>query len=124
MGGVLVTLLSRGLATRIQKSIFLLGRTYAMGFAWQPCTPHFLMGGKLALRHLHPREAPLFPRFFVSMGGLPSPPLLLLVIMGGIGGLPSPPHLLLIIMGGLQSLPIILIIIMGGLHSPPLPLGL
>lgn len=42
----------------------------------------------------------------------------------GMGGLPSPPHLLLIIMGGLQSLPIILIIIMGDLHPPPLPLGL
>ena len=74
--------------------------------------------------HFHPRAAPLFRRFGVSMGGLPSPPLLLLIIMGGMGGLPSPPHLLLIIMGGLQSLPIILIIIMGDLHPPPLPLGL
>ncbi len=107
MGGVLVTLLSRGLATRIQKSIFLLGRTYAMGFAWQPCTPHFLMGGKLALCHLHPREAPLFRCFGVSMGGLPSPPLLLLVIMGG-----------------LQRPPLILLVIVVGLPSPPLPLGL
>ncbi len=65
------------------------------------------MRGELVLLHLHPREAPLFRRFGISMGGLP-----------------SPPHLLLIIMGGFQSLPIILLIIMGGLQSPPLPLEL
>lgn len=123
----LTTLLPWGLVARIQRRIFLV-RTYAMGFDVCPRIGH----------HFHPRAAPLFRRFGVSMGGLPSPPLLLLIIMGGMGGLPSPrhllliimeglqflPHLLIIIMGSLQSLPIILIIIMGGLHSPPLPLGL
>jgi len=65
------------------------------------------MGGKLALHHFHPREAPLFRCFSVSMGGLP-----------------SPPHLLLVIMGGLQRPPLILLVIVVGLPSPPLPLGL
>ena len=40
------------------------------------------MGGELALHHLHPRGAPLFRRFGVRMGGLPSPPLLLLITWG------------------------------------------
>ena len=65
------------------------------------------MGGELALRHLHPREAPLFCRFGVSMRGLPFPPLLLLDIMGG-----------------LQPPPLILLVIVVGLPSPPLPFGL
>ena len=109
----LTTLLPWGLVARIQRRIFLV-HTYALGFDVSPRIGH----------HFHPRAAPLFRRFGVSLGGLPSPPLLLLIIMGGMGGLPSPPPLLLIIMGGLQSLPIILIIIMGDLHPPPLPLGL
>ena len=85
-----VTLLPRGLTARIQKRIFLLGRTYAMGFDWQSCTLHSSMGGELALRHLHPRAAPLFRCFGIIMGGLHSPPLLLLVIMGGLQ--PSSSH--------------------------------
>ena len=101
-----MTLLSRGLVARIQKRIFL-GRPYAMGFDWQPCTLLSLMGGVLALRHLHPRAAPLFHRFGVLMGGLHSPPLLLLVIVGGL----HPP-------------PLILLVIVVGLPSPPLLLGL
>jgi hypothetical protein len=107
MGSVLVTLLSRGVAARIQKSIFLPSHTYAMGFAWQPHTPYSSMGGELALCHLHPREAPLFRHFGVSMGGLPSPPVLLLVLMGG-----------------LQTPPLVLLVIVVGHPSPPLPLGL
>ena len=67
------------------------------------------MGGEWALRHLHPRDAPLFFRFGVSMGGLPFPPLLLLVIMGGLQ---------------LQPPPLILLVIVVGLPSPPLPLEL
>jgi len=47
---------------RIQKRICLGGAchkgTYAMGFVRRPCTPHSSMGGKLALRHHRPREAP------------------------------------------------------------------
>ena len=62
------------------------------------------MGGELALHHLHPRGAPLFRRFGVRMGGLPSPPLLLLIIMGG-----------------LQPPPLILLVVVVGLPSPPLP---
>jgi hypothetical protein len=65
------------------------------------------MGGELALRHLHPQEAPLFHRFGISMGGLPSPPLLLIIIMAG-----------------LQPPPLIFLVIVVGLPSPPLPLGL
>jgi len=78
-----------------------------MGFAWRPCTPYSSMGGELALRHLHPQEAPLFHRFGISMGGLPSPPLLLIIIMAG-----------------LQPPPLIFLVIVVGLPSPPLPLGL
>ena len=102
-----MTLLSRGLAARIQKRIFLLGCIYAMGFNWQPRTLHSSMGGKFALRHLHPRAAPLFRCCGVIMGVLHSPPLLLLVIMGG-----------------LQPPPLVLLAIVAGLPSPPLPLGL
>ena len=102
-----MTLLSWGLAAQIQKRIFLLGRTYAMGFACRLRTLHSSMGGELALRHLHPRAAPLFHRFGVIMGGLHSSPLLLLVFAGG-----------------LQPPPLILLVIMVGLPSPPLPLGL
>jgi hypothetical protein len=39
-----MTLLSQGLVARIQKRIFL-GRPYAMGFDWQPCTLLSSMGG-------------------------------------------------------------------------------
>ena len=78
-----------------------------MGFAWRPHIPHSSMGGELALCHLHPRDTPLFRYFGVSMGGLPSPPLLLLIIMGG-----------------LQPPPLILLVIVVGLPSPPRPLGL
>jgi hypothetical protein len=101
-----MTLLSLGLVTRIQKRIFL-GRPYAMGLDWQPCTLLSLMGGILDLCHLHPRAAPLLHCFGILMGGLYSPPLLLLVIMGGL----HPP-------------PLILLVIMVGLPSPPLQLGL
>jgi hypothetical protein len=101
-----MTLLSRGLVARIQKRIFL-GCPYAMGFDWQPRTLLSLMGGILDLHHLHPRAAPLFRCFGVLMGGLHSPPLLLLVIMGCL----HPP-------------PLILLVIMVGLPSPPLLLGL
>ena len=101
-----MTLLSRGLVARIQKRIFL-GRPYAMGFDWQPCTLLSLMGGVLDLPHLHPRAAPLFHHFCVLIGGLHFPPLLLLIIVGGL----HPP-------------PLILLVIMVGLPSPPLPLGL
>jgi hypothetical protein len=38
-----MTILSRGLVARIQKRIFL-GRLYAMGFDWQPCTLLSSMG--------------------------------------------------------------------------------
>ncbi len=65
------------------------------------------MGGALALRHLHSWAAPLFRPFGVIMGGLHSPPLLLLVIIGG-----------------LQTPPLILLVIVVDLPSPPLPLGL
>jgi hypothetical protein len=58
------------------------------------------MGGILDLRHLHPRAAPLFRRFGVLMGGLHSPPLLLLII---VGGLHPPPLILLVIVVGLPS---------------------
>ena len=68
-----MTLLSWGLAAQIQKWIFLLGCTYAMGFGCQLCTLHSSMGGKLAPRHLHPWVAPLFHCFGVIMGGLHSP---------------------------------------------------
>ena len=70
----LTTLLPWGLVARIQRRIFLV-RTYAMGFNVCPCIGH----------HFHPRAAPLFRHFGVSMGGLPSPPLLLLIIMGDTG---------------------------------------
>jgi hypothetical protein len=99
-----MTLLSRGLVARIQKRIFL-GCPYTMGFDWQPCTLLSSMGGVLDLRHLHPRAAPLFRRFDILMGGLHSPPLLLLII---VGGLHPPPLILLIIMGGLPSPPLLL----------------
>jgi hypothetical protein len=85
-----MTLLSRGLVAPIQKRIFL-GRPYAMGFDWRPRTLLSSMGGILDIRHFHPRGAPLFRLFGVLMGGLHSPPLLLLVI---VVGLPSPPLLL------------------------------
>jgi hypothetical protein len=75
-------LLPRGLVARIQKRIFL-GRPYAMGFDWQPRTLLSSMGGVLDLRHLHPQAAPLFRCFGILMGGLHSPLLLLLVIVGG-----------------------------------------
>jgi hypothetical protein len=101
-----MTLLSRGLIARIQKRIFL-GCPYVMGFNWRPRTLLSLMGGILDLRHLHPWAAPLFRRFGVLMGGLHSPPLLLLVIMGGL----HPP-------------PLILLIIVVDLPSPLLLLGL
>ena len=66
------------------------------------------MRGKWALRHRHPREAPrLFFCFGISMGGLPSPPLLTLVVMGC-----------------LQPPPLIFLVIVVGLPSPHLPLGL
>jgi hypothetical protein len=65
------------------------------------------MGGILDLHHLHPWAAPLFCRFGVLMGGLHSPPLLLLVRVGGL----HPP-------------PLILLVIVVGLPSPPLLLGL
>ncbi len=77
-----MTLLSRGLVARIQKRIFL-GCPYAMGFDWRPHTLLSSMGGILDLRHLHPRAAPLFRCFVILMGVLHSPPLLLLVIVGG-----------------------------------------
>ena len=101
-----MTLLLRGLTAQIQKRIFLLGCTYAMGLNWQPFTLHFSMGGALAL-HLHPQAAPRFRPFGVIMGGLHSPHLLLLIIMGG-----------------LQPPPLFLLIIVVGLPSLPLPLGL
>ncbi len=78
-----------------------------MGFDWQPCTLLSLMGGILDLRHLHPQAAPLFCHFGVLMGGLHSPPLLLLVIVGG-----------------LHPSPFIFLVIVVGLPSPPLLLGL
>jgi hypothetical protein len=53
--------------------------------------PPFIDGGILDIHHLHPRAAPLFRLFGVLMGGLHSPPLLLLII---VVGLPSPPLLL------------------------------
>jgi hypothetical protein len=62
-----MTLLSRGLIARIQKRIFL-GRPYAMGFDWQPCTLLSSMGGVLDIRYLHPRAAPLFHLFGILMG--------------------------------------------------------
>jgi hypothetical protein len=101
-----MTLLSRGLVAQIQKRIFL-GRPHAMGFDWRPCTLLSSMGGISDLRHLHPRAAPLFRHFGILMGGLCSPPLLLLVIVGGL----HPP-------------PLILLVIVVGLPSPPLLLGL
>jgi hypothetical protein len=101
-----MTLLLWGLITRIQKRIFL-GCTYAMGFNWQPCTLLSLMGGVLALHHLHPLAAPLFRYFGILMRNLHSPPLLLLIIIGGL----HPP-------------PLILLVIVVGLPSPPLLLGL
>ena len=58
----LTTLLPWGLVAQIQRRIFLV-RTYAMGFDVCPCIGH----------HFHPRAAPLFRRFGVSMWGLPSP---------------------------------------------------
>ena len=77
-----MTLLLQDLITRIQKRIFL-GHSYAMGFDWQPCTLLSLTGGILALRHLHPLAAPLRSIVLASSwGGLYSPPLLLLIIMG------------------------------------------
>jgi hypothetical protein len=76
-----------------------------MEFDWQPHTLLSLMGGVLDLRHLHPRAAPLFCRFGVLMGGLHSPPLLLLIIMGGLH---PPPLILLVIVVGLPSLPLLL----------------
>ena len=90
LGGVpcaplpLMTVLSRGLVARIQKRIFLLGCTYAMGFDWQHRTLHSSMGSALALHHLHPQAAPLFRPFGVIMGGFHSPPFLLLVIVGDL----------------------------------------
>ena len=78
-----------------------------IGLAWRPCTLHSLMGGALAPWHLHPQAPPLFRPFGIIMGGLHSPPLLLLVIMGG-----------------LQPPPLFLLVIMVGLPSLPLPLGL
>jgi hypothetical protein len=101
-----MTLLSRGLVAQIQKRIFL-GRPYAMGFNWQPCTLLSLMGGVLDLRHLHPRAALLFRHFGILVEGLHSPPLLLLIIVGGL----HPP-------------PLILLVIVVCLPSPPLLLGL
>ena len=92
-------LLPRGLVARIQKRIFL-GCTYGMGFDWQPCTLFSLMGGVLALRHLHPLGATLFCHFGILVGGLHSPPLLLLII---VGGLHSPPLILLATTGGIPS---------------------
>jgi hypothetical protein len=78
-----------------------------MGFDWQPRTLLSSMGGVLDLCHLHPWAAPLFRCFGVLMGGLHSPPLLLLVIVGGL----HPP-------------PLILLVIVVGPPSPPLLLGL
>jgi hypothetical protein len=101
-----MTLLSWGLVARIQKRIFL-GCPYAMGFDWQPHTLLSLMGEILDLCHLHLRAAPLFRHFGVLMGGLHSPPFLLLIIVGGL----HPP-------------PLILLVIVVGLSSPPLLLGL
>jgi hypothetical protein len=46
------------------------------------------MGGDLALRYPHPLAASLFRRFCILMGGLHSPPSLLL---GIVGGRPPPP---------------------------------
>ena len=100
-------LLSRGLAARIQTGIFLLGCSHPIRLARRPCTLHSLMGGALAPRHLHPQAPPLFRPFGIIIGGLHSPPLLLLVIMGG-----------------LQPPPLFLLVIMVGLPSLPLPLGL
>ena len=82
-------------------------------FCWVAPMPWDLTGDlapsilHLALRHFHLWAAPLFRRFGIIMGGLHSPPLLLLVIMGG-----------------LQPSPLILLVIMVDLPSPPLPLGL
>jgi hypothetical protein len=85
-----MTLFSWGLIARIQKMIFL-GRPYPMELDWRPRTLLSSMGGVLDIRYLHPQAAPLFRLFGVLMGGLHSPPLLLLIIMVG---LPSPPLLL------------------------------
>ncbi len=101
-----MTLLTWGLVAPIQKRIFL-GRPYAMGFDWQPCTLLSSMGGILNLRHLRPRAAPVFRCLGVLMGGLHTPPLILLVIVEGL----HPP-------------PLILLIIVVGLPSPPPLLGL
>ena len=89
----LTTLRPWGLVARIQRRIFLVC-TYVMGFDVCPRIGH----------HFHPRAAPLFRHFGVSMGGVPSPPLLLLIIMGG-----------------LQPPPLILLVVVVGLPSPPLP---
>jgi len=96
-----------GLAARIPTGTFLLGCSYPIRLAQRPCTLHSLMGGALAPRHLHPQAPPLFCPFGIIMGGLHSPPLLLLVIMEG-----------------LQPPPLFLLVIMVGLPSLPLPLGL
>ncbi len=98
-----MTLLSRGLAARIQTGILLLGCSYPIRLDWRRCTLHSLMGGALAPHHLHPQATPLFRPFGIITGGLHSSPLLLLVIMGG---LQSPPLFLLVIMVGLPSLPL------------------
>ena len=123
-----MTILSWGLATRIQKSIFLLSRTYAHGVHLATSHPPFFNGGRIgspASSFPNPREAPLFRRFGVSMGGLSAPPLFLLVIMEV---LQPPPLILLVIMVGLSFSPLPLLLLLfrwdyeamaGSLHRPP-----
>ena len=78
-----------------------------MEFDWQPLTLHSSMGGSFGSPPSSSPGSSLFRPFGVIMGGLLSPPLLLLIIMEG-----------------LQPPPLNLLVIVVGLPSPPLPLGL
>ena len=86
--------LPRVLVARIQEDVS--GSHLRYGVRLAVSHPPFSMGGVLALRHLHPLAAPLFHHAGILVGGLHSPPLCLLII---VGGLPCP-SLLLGLWGG------------------------
>jgi hypothetical protein len=74
----------------IHKRIYWSG-TCHMRFGQRPLILLLSMGGTLFLNCSHPLAAPLFGCLGILMGGLLSPPLLL---VGIVGGLHSPPLLL------------------------------
>ena len=63
-----MTLLSRGLAARIQTGIFLLGCSYPIGLAWRPCTP-FFNGGRFGSPASSSPGTSSVPSFWHHHGG-------------------------------------------------------